>query len=458
LLFKAARAFRDGLSAILDTQFVLALLEKGKYVLQTATYGEFSTLIHQRQQGRRVPAEVSIEVTHRCPLECQHCYNNLPMNDSHARWQEMTFAEHVRLLDELAGLGCLWILYTGGEIFARKDFLDIYTEAKKRGFLVTLFTNGTLITPRIADHLAEYRPFSIEITLYGAARETYEALTHIPGSFDRCMRAVHLLKERGLPLKLKTVPTTINVHEVYDMKHFAEEEIGVEFKFDPLVNPRTDCSQSPLSVRLSPEQAVDLEFRDPVRKAEYLKLVEAELTSQHGPQDSQKYTCGGGQNGCAVDPTGRMTICVISHQDGYNLRDTSFADGWNGRLREIRESPRTRQTICSRCQIQTLCGMCPANGELESGDAEIPVDFLCQVAHLRAYTLGVSVPEHGDCPCCASGVHFSHLQESAMRLKESSSNAEKIIPLPYPNSSLPVLQSGGGCSPGGCSSCGAHLR
>ena len=421
-------------------------------MLQTATYGEFSTLIHKRQQGRRVPAEVSIEITHRCPLECQHCYNNLPMNDSQARRQEMTFAEHVRLLDELAGLGCLWILYTGGEPFVRKDFLDIYTEAKKRGFLITLFTNGTLITPRIADHLAEYRPFAIEITLYGATRETYEALTRIPGSFDRCLRAIRLLKQRGLPLKLKTVPTTINVHEVYEMKRFAEEEIGVEFKFDPFVNPRTDCSQSPLALRLSPEQAVGLEFRDPVRTAEYFKLAQNELASQHGPLGPKKYTCGGGKNGCAIDPTGRMTICVISQQEGFNLRESSFTEGWNGRLRDIRETPRTHQTICLRCQIQDLCGMCPAHGELENGDGERPVDFLCQVAHLRAYALGISVPEHGECPCCSSGAHFSHLRESAERLKKNAANFEKTVPPPHPNSPLPVLQSGGGSSAGGSSS------
>ena len=104
-------------------------------------------------------------------------------------------------------------LYTGGEIFARRDFLDIYTggqETRLPSYLV-LFTNGTMITPRIADHLVEYRPFAIEITLYGATRETYEALTQVPGSFDRCMKGIRLLQERNLPLKLKTVPTTVNL-------------------------------------------------------------------------------------------------------------------------------------------------------------------------------------------------------------------------------------------------------
>lgn len=424
-------------------------------MVQTATYGDFSSLLHERFQGRRVPVEVSIEVTHRCPLECQHCYNNLPMSDSVARKKELTFEEHIHLLDELVDLGCLWLLYTGGEIFARNDFLDIYTEAKKRGFLITLFTNGTMITPRVADHLVKYRPFNIEITLYGATRETYEALTRIPGSFDRCRRGIALLLERGLPLKLKTVPTSLNVHEVYEMKRFAEQDLGVEFKFDPLVNPRTDCSQSPLHVRLTPEQAVALEFHDPARRAEYLRLIEADLAIHH-PVSTKRYTCGGGHHGCAIDPNGKMTICVLSHRDGYDIRSGSFEEGWNGRLKDIRATKTTCQTICTNCRIRSLCSMCPANGELEAGDAERPVAFLCQVAHLRAFALGIDVPPHGECCCCTGGNDHASLLESAGRINKESATLTNIIPLPSSSSLLPVLNSGGGCSAGGCSSCNTH--
>jgi len=425
--------------------------------MNDGTYTAFSRAIHQRHFGRRVPVEVSIEVTRRCPLECLHCYNNLPMGDAAARAQELTLEEHCRLLDDLVAAGTLWILYTGGEIFGRKDFLDIYTEAKKRGFLITLFTNGTLITPRIADYLAEWRPFAIEITLYGATRETYEALTRVPGSYDRCMRGIRLLLEHGLPLKLKTVPTRINRHEVYEMRRMAEEDFHVEFKFDPLVNPRIDCSQSPLAVRLSPEEAVALDFQDPQRGEEYRKLLEREVGKPRvtTPDDNHRYFCGGGMNGCAIDPVGNMSVCVISHQQDYNIRAKGFRDGWEGRLLEIRNQARTRPTICDRCQIRSVCGMCPANGELESGDPESPVDFLCQVAHLRAYALGYDVPEHGDCRCCNGGELEEGLRASAGQVRDQRRDGNAWTGVLSPVPALNVLQPTAGCGSGGCGSCAA---
>src|ERR1700737_125369 len=156
--------------------------------MNVAAYADLSRSIHQHYSGQRTPLEVSIEVTRRCPLECQHCYNNLPMADQDARSREMSTEEHFRMLDELVEMGCFWLLYTGGEIFARKDFLEIYTYAKKKGFLITLFTNGTLITEKIADYLVEWPPFAIEITLYGRTKETYEELTAVPGLYVRVLR------------------------------------------------------------------------------------------------------------------------------------------------------------------------------------------------------------------------------------------------------------------------------
>ena len=420
--------------------------------MEQLSYGEFSADLHKRQGGERVPLQVSIEVTRRCPLECLHCYNNLPMGDLDARQREMTKEEHFRVLDELVEMGCFWLLYTGGEIFARKDFLEIYTYAKKKGFLITLFTNGTIVNEQIADYLKEWPPFAIEITLYGRTRETYEALTMIPGSYDRCLRGIKLLKERGLPLKLKTVATSINKHEVMSMRRFVEGELGLEFKMDGQINPRIDCSNSPLAVRLTPEELAALDLATPKTRAEYLKLVQHDLSKPAGlAQIDTVYFCGGGLSSFAINAWGEISICTTSQKEIFNIRESGAKAIWQNALLQVRSRKRTRITKCVHCRIQSLCGMCPANGELENGDKETPVDFFCHLAHLRAEVLGVDVPAHGECEFCVGGAEHRALTESARKIVSKEIDVDAW----GSQQVFSILNNSGGAAVG-CGNCGSH--
>jgi len=287
-------------SALKVSVVIEVLGECEKPTMEVQSYADFSAELHRRVLTKRVPLDGAIEVTRRCPLRCAHCYNNLPMGDRDAQRSELTYEEHCRILDEIAEAGCLWLLYTGGEPFAREDFLDIYTYAKQKGLLITLFTNGTLITEKTADYLVEWRPFSIEITLYGRTEQTYERVTGIPGSYERCLRGIRLLMERGLPLKLKTVVVTLNKHELGELKRFVEG-LGLAFKFDAMINPRIDRSRSPLALRLTPEEIVELDLQDPKRVAEWRRFSEkylgrAALIEQGG----DVYECGGGLDSFAI--------------------------------------------------------------------------------------------------------------------------------------------------------------
>jgi radical SAM protein with 4Fe4S-binding SPASM domain len=380
-------------------------------------YQDFSLRLHGKVVAGRVPVDGTIEVTRRCPLACVHCYNNLAMSDPAARRGELTLAEHCRIVDEIAEAGCIWLLYTGGEPFVRRDFLDIYGHAKRRGMLVTIFTNGTMINPKVADFLAEWRPFAIEVTLYGRTRETYERITGIPGSFDRCMRGIQVLLDRKLPLKLKTMAVSVNRHEIWEMQRFAEDELGVEFRFDAMINPRIECLAGPLAVRLAPEEVVEFDLRDSKRTAEWQGFCERfKGSAQLADGSFELYNCGGGINSFAIDPEGKLTICVLDRIESYDLRTGNFRAGWDGLLRQVRSRTITRQTKCVSCQIKSMCGMCPANGELENGDPESPVDFLCRVAHLRAHAFGIPVPAHGACEYCEGGAGHEELVQSLGRL------------------------------------------
>jgi radical SAM protein with 4Fe4S-binding SPASM domain len=420
--------------------------------MDTLSYGAFSESFQSRLSGRRLPLSGTIEVTRRCPLTCLHCYNNLAMDDGEARGRELDYHEHCRLLDELSDAGCLWLLYTGGEIFARRDFLDIYTYAKKKGFLITLFTNGTLVTERVADHLAMWRPFAIEITLYGLTKDTYERLTGIPGSYEKCMRGIRVLIERALPLSLKTVAVSTNRHEIPAMQRFANEDLGVEFKFDSMINPRIDCSQSPLAVRLTPEECVALDLADPKRVDEWIRFADqVRRATEAAPPNDTVYQCGGGLDSFALDPYGGLSICVLSEAHKYNIRAGGFREGWEGFLRQQRSKKITRPTKCVACTLKAVCGMCPANGELENGDPEAPVDFLCRTAHLRAAALDLPVRPHGDCEYCEGGVAHVAIVDAAARLRAGARAMDQSTPVIRDGKRFLRVVSTPAAS--GCSSC-----
>ena len=195
------------------------------------------------------------------------------------------------------------------------------------------------------------------------------------------------------------------------MRDFAKGQLGLEFKFDALLNARIDCSRRPLTYRLKPEEVVALDVRFPERLAEHERLIRRELDLPTVPDSRAVYACGGGMQSFAIDPYGQMSICGLSPRM-YSVRTGSVKAGWEF-LAEARNTERKTVSNCVSCRLRSLCGMCPAYGELESGDAEQPVEFLCEVAHLRAAVVGIEVPEHGDCAFCVNGTRHGDIKEKA---------------------------------------------
>jgi radical SAM protein with 4Fe4S-binding SPASM domain len=326
----------------------------------------------------RVPLSGSIELDLRCNLRCLHCYRD-------GEWPAgiLSTDEVKSVLDQVAEAGTIWMLFTGGEIFLRPDFFEIYDHARRLGLIVTLFSNGTMITERIADRLRDSPPDMVEISLYGYTRETYEAVTGIPGSRDKCYRGVELLWERGVPLKLKTVAMRTNVHEIPDMARFAESK-GLRFKFDTMIQANFNGSLMPCNARLTPEEAVDLEFSVPRRIEEYREFYEPRKDFH----SSKVFSCGAGSRTFHVDPYGNMKMCLLLREPEFSLRRMSFQRIWNEMFPPAYSRMRSPYHQCNSCNLVSLCGKCPAWSQSEKGDIEARIEWSCEVGHRRGQKLG----------------------------------------------------------------------
>src|SRR5437899_3341517 len=112
--------------------------------ITTVQEKEFGHQLEAKLNGRNIPLSGQWELTCRCNLRCVMCYTDC-FNTPDMLRQELSFREIIRIMDEIREAGCLELTFTGGEPLARRDFLDIYAHAKQEGFLVTVFTNGTLV-------------------------------------------------------------------------------------------------------------------------------------------------------------------------------------------------------------------------------------------------------------------------------------------------------------------------
>jgi radical SAM protein with 4Fe4S-binding SPASM domain len=371
---------------------------------QREAYAPFSLRLHHEGQKQKLALSGTLELTTHCNLRCGHCY----IVDNTTR-NELTTQEILRVLDEMVDAGCLWLLLTGGEVMVRKDFLEIYLAAKRRGLILTVFTNATLVTPEIADALADYPPFSIEVTLYGMTEATYEEVTGVKGSYQRCRRGIERLHAKGLPLRLKTVVLKQNQHERLDMETFAHS-LGLEFRYDSTINPRLNGGLSPTATRITPEEVVQIDQNDPRRLAEWRKVWDDIERAPAADGDDHLFNCGAGLSSFHITPQGRLQVCELFPYPNVDLRTSSFLEGF-AVFRALRDRRYTTDSPCQGCKVNALCTKCAGFAYLETGDPEAPVDWLCDIGHLRAEMLG------------------AHIEKPAARATPRPADAEAFIPL-----------------------------
>jgi radical SAM protein with 4Fe4S-binding SPASM domain len=366
--------------------------------------GDFTSRINlpafplwERTGKRHIPISFDLELTARCNNNCRHCYINLPATDREAERAELSPDEIGRIADQAASLGSLWCLLTGGEPLLREDFCEIYKSLKKKGFLLSVFTNGCLITEEHIELFRKYPPRNIEVTVYGASRETYECVTRRPGSYAAFRRGLDMLTGSGIRVGLKAMAIRSTMHELPGIARFCRERTVAPFRFDPLLHLRYDGDESRnteiIAERLSPDEIVSIEQSDEERAEALLKgcndLIIPEFSHENG---DRLFRCGAGNNSFTVGYDGSFRLCSsLWHPDCiYDLRKGSLADAWNNlvpRVREMRSEDQEYLATCRKCPIVNLCLWCPAHAHLESGRMDKRCEYFCDVAHARAAAL-----------------------------------------------------------------------
>lgn len=349
--------------------------------IPSITYTEWCRQVYYKAENSRIPLNGIMELTYRCNLRCAHCF----VRDG-SPGQELTYDEICLVIDQISAAGCLFLLITGGEPLVRKDFLDVYTYAKKKGLMITLFTNGTLLTPDLADYLADSPPLLVEITLYGISEDTYKRVTGVPHSLNKCLEGIELLLERNIPLRLKTMVMTLNKHELWEMKKYVEK-LGLDFRFDSCINPRLDGSKEPCQFRITPEEVVNLDLAEEKRSREWRQLCKNFWGT---PTSDERYQCAAGITYFTMNPYGEVKMCPLL-PSSYSIlprHKRNFSEGWKKIIPAILAEKRSKESVCSQCHIFSICDSCAGYARLEVGNPDSPVSFFCQIAKLRAEVFG----------------------------------------------------------------------
>lgn len=332
------------------------------------------------------PFSAGFELTAKCNLNCIHCYASCDRGH-----QDFSTDEFKNIFDQLIQRGMLETYFTGGEIFTRPDFEELYTYAKKQGVILVLLSNITLLNQRHIDLFKEYPLELMSTTMYGYSEETYERITGVKGSFKKFMDALELLRKNNIRYELKFVTMKQNMEDLYRVREFGKQ-LGVEMVVSIGIHPKSDGSLDPMDCRLTPEEAFQFDTKDPDRAA-FWKDVARQLVSGEIPlipdRASQRfaegllYPCSVANQHVFITSDLHMQGCVRASYRKFDLRKGSFDEGWGYLHRELVQKKCSPTFKCKSCQNIRFCEQCTANFAQVNGSEEAIDEFYCQVAALR---------------------------------------------------------------------------
>lgn len=347
-------------------------------------------ILNRKNYIPRLPLDGKLDITYRCNNNCRHCWLWLSQ-DAIERHKELTFEEIQRIVGEARKMGTQAWSISGGEPMLRSDFYEIFDFITQKSIYYTLNTNGTLITPRIAQLLK--RKGRKMIAIYGATAEVHDHITRNEGSFAATMRGFSYLKEAGVSFTVQIIPMRENYHQYHAMLELAESlsndyRVGATWLYlSAYHSVSRNCEI--IKQRLDPTEVVDLEQPLPVNQ---LIRNQSENGGKNNincfsiEKDDRLFaSCIASRRDFHIDPYGFMSFCPFVKDPTlrFDLRKGSFKQAWDEFIPSLMDVVYGGQEYwenCGTCDLRQDCHWCPVYSYLEHGRYSARVEYLCNIA------------------------------------------------------------------------------
>lgn len=330
--------------------------------------------------------ELHLDLLYQCDLDCAHCY----LDDKAKRLLPTSFWRDV--IDQAAELQVFTLLLSGGEIFLRRDLLDIVAHARSRGLFVHLKSHGGHIDADVARKLGDLGVSSVWVSYYAADAEVHDAITTRPGSHAATRAAMIHLRDAGVPVIAACAVMQHNRDHWRGVLRECEE-LGVFVRLNGELYAAHSGAQFPRDIALALEDQVAVEAAQLDRQGEG-----CEVPSASNAWGAEK-NCAAGHLALYVSPEGDVTPCVTWPEPFGNLaRGDRLADLWRSspRLTAIRAMRKADRAICASCAVRDDCDFCAGQAWTGHRDANRPVEALCLSTRARtlakAARLGLPEP------------------------------------------------------------------
>lgn len=305
---------------------------------------------------QRVPVIGLFELTGRCNFNCKMCYVH-EMNAAEALKQELSADSWKSIFDDMIDNGMLYAVLSGGECLLRSDFCDLYLYLFRKGIKISVNTNGSLIDPFYLKFFKKYKPFSLQISLYGCTEEGYRNVTE-RAAFSKVADALARLKEARIPFKVQITPCRALLVEFDSIIRFL---INNEYHYSIgeflIANKDGDSLEDMNSLSL--DEYLSLLYRNAkLRNKLYTPPENLPEVGGDGNALGQGITCSAGTCRATIDWHGDLYACYALKLPKYNVLKLGFEKAWELLGKDVRSVSKPAE--CSGCAYEKICTICPA--------------------------------------------------------------------------------------------------